>query len=184
MAAGQSWVSELRAETLATIVLTRHEGVDVIPIARYTARRDVDLLVRIEQAGTPSTIEFAVVTWGVRGPAARAKRPLRIRVDPERIERAALPVLLAVFDVDAEEGFFGWLNEPVVASDGRAVLRPNRAFLGSSDANRPSTARWSDLARLDDRAVDEIVGRVADWYAMRARLTASSVLQLVRAYDR
>jgi hypothetical protein len=169
MAAGQSWVNELRAETLATIVLTRHDGIDVIPIARYAAKPDFDLLVRIDQGGASGAMEFGVVTWGVRGPVARAKRTLRVQVDPDRIERTALPVLLVVFDVDSEEGSFVWLNEPSILPDGTAGLRPMGRLFPAPDADHRIAVHWTDLRRLDDATVDEIVDRVSAWYAKRER---------------
>jgi hypothetical protein len=179
MAASQSWVNEFRADVLTKIVLTRHEGVDIIPIARFTAKPDIDLLVRIDQSDAASLMEFGVVTWGVRGPVARARRPLRVRVDPHRIERTAQPVLLVVFDVDAEEGFFAWLNEPRSMPDGTADLRLLSSLFPAPDTDNRIVVRWADLRRLDNAAVNEIVDRVSEWYATRERSTTMTAVQLV-----
>lgn len=180
MATEKSWVNAVRADALAKIVLTRHEGLDVIPLDRYTMGRDFDLLARFSGKSPSNITEFAVEVVGVRRQFARTRRALSVEIDPARIEQATLPVLLVVFDVDDEEGFFAWLSEPVVSPDGTADLRPNRALSRQSEIDHLLAVSWSVLSRLDDLAVAKIVHRVADWYAKRDCPSPSAETGLIR----
>lgn len=163
MGAADFWANAMQAEALATLFLTRYDRVDVIPVSRYGGNRGYDLLVRLQGEGQRETAEFAVETKGIRPRSTARSKWTPVRFDPDVAANVDLPLVLFVFDVDNETGFYHWLKEPVVTDDGQAVLVVSGETSSSTNGRRPVSIRWTDLPPLDDAALKGILDRVAEW---------------------
>lgn len=167
MAANRSWVDAMRAEALATLFLTRYGELDVLPVSRYGQNRGYDLLVRVGRAGRQDTPQFAVETKGFRPQTTGRTRRTPVQIDPDLMANVDLPLVLFVFDVDSETGFYRWLNEPRVTEDGQAVLLAAGQSSSLTNGHRPAGIDWTDLPPLDDLALKELLRRVAEWSGAR-----------------
>lgn len=172
MAADRSWANAMRAEALATLFLTRRSDLEVIPVASHSRRAGYDLLVRRHQEGKQGPSEFAVEAKGVRTRTMERAGRTRVQIDPDRLTSVDLPLVLFVFDVDNETGFYQWLNEPFVTKDGQAVLPAFGRSSSPTNGHPPVPVRLADLRPLDDSALDKILGLVAEWSSARDNLLA------------
>lgn len=169
MAAQDSWVNGLRANALAKIYLTRSDNVEVLPVSRYATRPSYDLLVRIDHRTGTGRPEFGVRTKGTRQPLGDKRWQRMIHDAMPEVEQSDLPVCLFVFNVETEEGFYGWLKEPVIDEvNGRgpsATLGSPGPAMGGANG----TGVIASFARLDDEAVKQIMDRVVRWYQVKER---------------
>lgn len=175
MAAELAWYTTVRAETLATIYLTRHDDLDVIPESRFSRNARFDLRVMVIDTDAPDDTAFAVETKGVHHAVVPKRNRFRIRYETNLIHPSDLPICVFLFDVDTEEGYYLWLFEPVLSGD-HVRLRPHPAF---ANLRAPSNGRFivlAEFARLDDAAIDEIVRRVKEWYRAKWRLGSQTVV--------
>ena len=147
MPSTQPWYVEERAEHLAIVHLTAR---DDLVVQRRPMDFGPELLVTLSRDGGFSGRVFAVEVH------ARTSGERPPRLDPRELERehavyrdAPFPVLMLLFDMRGDRGYFRWIKEP---ADG-AMLR-----LADSVA----------LAELTPEALDAIVERVDDWYDRRS----------------
>jgi hypothetical protein len=142
-----------RAELLAFVHLTRRDDVVVDRLA--AADFGVDYLVSLAGKGVPPGRIFGVQVKAIDGCVANPgdlDGAPRLRIERQHLAAAPLPLLLFVFTMHDDRGFYGWLKEPVVGADGVAVLRP------------VDSIHWKDL---NDGGLDEILAAVNDWYDAR-----------------
>jgi hypothetical protein len=138
-----------RTRSLATVVLTRRED---LKVTAADGDAGPDLYVRIEHGKGGGERKFGVVLRGEMatvGPE-RANRAVRPALESlSKIGNFPCPVCLFFFTMEKDEGWYTWVDEPVVSDDGVPRLDLH------SEANcRP----------LDKPAVDDIVDRVSRWY--------------------
>src|SRR5437867_2102850 len=115
------WFFEVRAAAFASLVLTKHDNVKILP---YAGRDTViDLLVEVLK-GRKLTLRF----FGVQIvpymdlPDIREANG-RVLSHADRVPKeAALPLCAFVIGVRKPEGLYRWTVEPVVEG-GRALLR-------------------------------------------------------------
>src|SRR5262249_50709177 len=110
----ESWVNEMRATSLAKLLLTERDDLEIID---EPAGLGYDLLVRIYSAESTVLPEFAVEVKGTRGRITTQK--LREWLTDTRAGTSAkeLPWCLFVFQVESRKGMYCWLHEPVVIKD-------------------------------------------------------------------
>jgi hypothetical protein len=153
-----------RAHALAIIHLTRRPEVTVREV---TEDIGIDLLAFIKPAGRRGVRQFGIQIKGSweAVTAARAKEILRPSMRKTLGDGPfPFPVLLFLFTMEKDQGWYTWVADPVVSPDGGIELRVQK------DAS---------CQPLDEHAVDEIVSRVNGWYdgyyARVGSLAASSV---------
>lgn len=149
--------STLRFLHLAKIFLTRRDELDEIPVSRSGRSLGYDVLVRVQNGDSSVVPEFAVSVRGVRNTSANRVKSRRFLVDAGTVGYGDRPVVLFVFDVDTETGFYQWLNEPVIDEDGRPVLRPNGDLLATEDAPHAAPIPFTSLRTLNNEAIDIIL---------------------------
>jgi hypothetical protein len=150
----QKRLIDKRARAMAMVRLTRRRDLDVRDEPAYDG---LDMFVSILSKDKGRRCRFGVVLRGrleevsdkqantVLGPTTRSLL---------RIEPVPFPVVLFLFTMHGDQGWYTWVAEPVVSPDEGPGLRR----LGHPSC-RP----------LDDEALDEIVARVVRWYdAMEA----------------
>lgn len=170
MTAKQSWVEPMRAESLAIIVLTRHQALEVIPIAPYAPTSGYDLLVRVDGADMAPKPEFGIALKGTRRPLDGLRGLTATPNATREVPGSGIPVCLFLYNVVTEEGIYRWLNEPVIERDDRVSLRL------AADPQRDERGRGNGLAngapfqKIDNDAVRRIVDRVVAWYAAKERI--------------
>jgi len=173
MAVKQPWFVTERAEALAIVQLTRRPDLEIIP----TPRQRYDLLVRIGASCPPAKPRlFAVETRGMerrswRG-SARKGPVFAVEYAPEQLVGEGLPVCTFLYMVDEEDGYYRWLHEPVLTSDGQAELRLDQGIPRLHDSlealQRTLDTRVSlAFTPLDDEAITAIVNKVTKWYEAR-----------------
>lgn len=160
MVSNESRVNGVRAEALAKIFLTRRRDLDVLPVPRSERTEGFDFLVRVLSGNAAGRPEFAVEVKGLRGGRATPSALHRLWKNAAPTAARYLPVVLFVFDVDAERGWWTWLNEPKAGLYDEANARSN----GSRGANSiPFPA--DPFEELNNDAVDDIVRQITAWYA-------------------
>lgn len=177
MGTEQSWVDEMRARALATIVLTRHAGVDVIPVDRSVSQSGYDLLVRVKDQRDRWDAEFAVRARGTQQNVATTSGALKLQVNPEAIGDIDRPLVLFLFDIEREDGFYHWLKEPVIDADGKGTLRPSPLLSDGHVASGHMVLPGPGLRRLDNDATEEILCRILKWYQGPNQAMSSPMLQ-------
>lgn len=176
MAAEQAWYIAERAEALAALFLTRREDLEIIPSGRYDRNPSYDLLVRIKTQNPGTDMSFGVEVKGVRSEKRRGKNSFLVSYAHTELLDAGLPICVFLFAVDDEQGYYRWLLEPEIASDGNARLRfgLNTPHDTSVQGSRASVR--SEFDPLTDHAIDSMVALVKEWYQhKRQTMTPSAI---------
>ena len=155
----ESWVSAMRAEALAKLLLTERSDREVIeepPGVGY------DLLVRVHGDAPALVPEFAVDVKGTRGRITNQKlREWLVNMHvPESAEQ--LPWCLFVFQVESLKGMYCWLHEPIVLENGAAIRSVWEPRSLTRDPLR-KIATLPSLSQLNGHALDSIVSQVVGW---------------------
>ena len=152
MATSEPWYVSERAESLAFVLLTG------FPVqVKREAERDKGLDLRVVVDPKKQGLrEFGVEVKGTTRIDTLFSNDYRVRPQLIRAARKQLrgyifPVALLLFDVTTDEGFFGWLLQPVVTPDGARLEEPD-----------PISMQMATNARIE-KALSE----VRDWYEAR-----------------
>ncbi len=167
MAAEQAWYIAERAEALATLFLTRRNDLEVIPSGRYGRNAGYDLLVRLTPQHNSIDMTFGIEVKGVRAEKRRGKGSFLVNYARNEIVDLGLPICVFLFAVDDEQGYYRWLFEPVIAPRGKAELRFGLGGIAADLAGREQLAIRSDFAPLTGPAIDALIERVKQWYALK-----------------
>jgi len=176
MSDDESWVVASRAESLAKLLLTERDDLQVLQPSFGFLGAAYDYLVRVAGRDATPAPEFAVEVKGVRGPADPEQIRSFIERSPGLVHPLDLPLCLFVFDVDSRTGWFRWLVEPVVDAAGVGAL--TRTVVPRRSADRPARdpggqALWHGYERLDRDALDRIVEQAVRWSRAFKRVLAS-----------
>jgi hypothetical protein len=123
-----------------------------LTIREATADIGIDLLVRLHPEGKEGVRQFGVEIRGVLSAVTADHANKILGPSMQKMLRNGpfpFPVVLFFFAMEDDQGWYAWVAEPVIESDGSPELRQH----GEADC-RP----------LDDEYVDEIVDRVDRWY--------------------
>jgi hypothetical protein len=150
-----------RSELLATVVLTRRLNIDVHPFSDpvdpginviCTIRPDPDDKVQ-------GFFPFAVIVWGTAKELTTEHEATRYARSRKRMhtDKAEffMPVIVLLFSMQKDEGFFSWLVKPV------------------KDSNKLLHLGELDFTLFDSRQLDRMVDRIKKWYE---RMTAAIVV--------
>jgi hypothetical protein len=136
-----------RAKLLATVALTRRLNVSV---HSFGDRGDVgiDLICTIRDDDVKGFLPFGVMVWGTPKPLAHGGdvSPIARQRLKGHVTTFFLPVIILVFSMHDDAGFFSWLVEP--NSDGRKLILHTKPIF------RPFTTKHVDL----------VVDTVVEWY--------------------
>ena len=141
-----------RAELLATLFLTRREEVEIVRLGDKSDEL-FDFYINVKAAeGKGNTFgRIGVKTYGVSpaiADAAAAKKLVHKRIeDPQAMPRIPIPVVVMLFSMENDEGYYGWLKEPQVQGEHPLLVIPQTV----------------DMKPLDTKAVNEIVDRSLEW---------------------
>jgi hypothetical protein len=136
-----------RAELLARVNLTRRMNVTVHPFDVGGADQ-LDLICTIRDDTVKGFLPFGVLVWGTAKELAHGGdvSPLVRQRLKAQDTKYFLPVIILVFSMHNDAGFFSWLAEPD-RQNGKLVLHTKPIF-------RPFTSKH----------LDTVVGDVVDWY--------------------
>lgn len=165
MAATQQRVESLRAEALAKVFLTRTGELDVIPVAPSAGGSGYDLLVRLVEDGPSGGPLVAVEVKGTKRRLGSERNGAKLDLDATSLQRLDLPLLLVLVDTVREEGYWGWVVEPVVDPGGMAELRLSEEWFLDGTGTVP--AQRGDLAKLDRETVRRLTRDVLAWREAR-----------------
>lgn len=147
-----------RAKALATMVLSRREGVQIVE-----AKDDpgLDYLVYIADEVGEAKRPFGVVLRATMTPVtvAAANAYLKPVVAAfSRLGQSLYPVFLMYFTIKNDKGYYTWLQEPVVNAEGKPKL------LRREDP---------DCREIGTETMGEIVEMIDGWYdALCVELTS------------
>lgn len=172
MVATQQRVESLRAEALAKVFLTRTGELDVIPVAPSASGSGYDLLVRLVDDGASGSPIFAVEVKGTKKRVGSDRSAAKLDLNAASLRHLDMPLLLLLVDTVREDGYWGWLIEPVVDPGGNDELRLQEewfpTFRGSASAHH------GNLTKLDNEAVRRLTRQVLAW--REARTEAAMVV--------
>jgi hypothetical protein len=121
-----------RAELLANLVLTRRKDIQVLPLDEKSDA-GVDFLVRITKPTTNSPVNpyFGVIVKGTDVALEDEREAGRFANQVVRVVNAQAfllaPLVVMVFSMEGDRGFWGWVMEPAVSgSNSPALNRPDR----------------------------------------------------------
>jgi hypothetical protein len=140
---------EHRTQALATVFLTGRNNVEVIPLQDLG---DLSMICRILTDEDDSDMIFGVIHGGTSEPLSErsAERYLNSRFRAlKAVKQYPFPVLILLFSMQSDDGFFCWRMEPDVSEGFPVLIRNDR--MTCEKANRTS--------------LDSIVERVRAWYA-------------------
>ena len=138
-----------RARALAIVCLTRRSD---LVVREETTDIGIDLLVSVHPEDKEGLRLFGVELR--QGWAAGTADSASAGLGPSmrkmlRYGQFPFPVVVFLFTMEDNQGWYTWVAEPVIAKDGTMILQQH----GKAHC-RP----------LDERAVDEIVETVDGWY--------------------
>lgn len=141
---------EHRTQSLATVFLTGRNNVEVISLRELSG---LDMICRILTDEDEAEIAFDVIHGGVSGPIADvrwAEKWLHKNVPGvlKTVKKHPFPVLVLLFSMQSDEGFFSWRMEPDV-SEGVPILNLNERFV---------------CEKATRTGLDSILKRVKSWY--------------------
>ncbi len=145
------WFVEQRAEWFASLVLTKHNDVKVLPYTGHDMA--IDLLVEILKDGK-STLRFfgaQLVPQLDLPDTQKAEMGVLSHTLERDLFEASLPICVFVIGVRKPEGIWRWSVEPVV-KNGRASLE------------RSAEPNWRPL---DEAGAAQLIGQVNAWYNVR-----------------
>jgi len=146
---------ERRAKLLANVVLTRRLNIDVFSIGTKDLS-GLDLLCALHDDRVPGFLPFGVILKAT-------SRPLDSSGDAASLvgkrtlfpnHTILMPVIALFFSMEKDEAYFAWIVEP---SESSIRLR---------HVSKP------EFTEFDNRQLDRMIKRIADWY----RFTSDSIL--------
>ena len=150
-----AWYLTERAENLAVIYLT--ENPKIIITRQKQISPDLDILATLRESGQPGGRFFGVeVQAALSRTAEQRRKPLQTFQLPR--EKAAFfrdipfPVCLFLFTVDDEQGYWGWIQQPI---------------FDSKSGPRLGYHAQGELWKLTTEEINHIVSDVDRWYDAR-----------------
>ncbi len=147
----QSFMIEHRTQALTTVFLTGRNNVDVIPLRDLGG---LSMICRILTHDEDMEMVFGVIHGGTSEPLAGERAAEKLLNSRLRASKAArqypFPVLVLLFSMQSDDGFFAWRMEPDV-SQGVPILMLNERL----------TCEKATRTGLDD-----VVERIRSWYAL------------------
>jgi hypothetical protein len=146
-----------RTEALARVFLTRRQDITVLSFEE----RHLDLFASIEPRPADPVrgfMGFGVIRWGTdrvlpTEAAATQYANTRWRAETKKEKERTvyfLPVLLLLFSMEDDQGYYAWVTEPCVGEgDGFPKLK---------------VVEQLDCTGLERGSLDDIVSRVKEWY--------------------
>ena len=150
-----------RTEALARVFLTRRADVEVAPFGSGI-ESGIDLYVRIipSKEGDPGGLfGFGVQLRGTgislpdeaaANRYGRHLRPGKIHGREREFQQYYFPVLVLLFTMDEDRGYYAWVTEPILAAD---ECKPHLR-----------RATKLEFSRIQRDTIDDIVERVRGWY--------------------
>ena len=143
-----------RAELLAQVVLTRRKDVHILALGEK-ADVGIDLIAHTMTpiSGLPVNPYFGVRVTGTAHPLDDKKAANRIanQIIRERTARAFIlaPIVLMIFSMEGDRGYWGWVMEPLV--DG---------------PENPSLHRTTrvEMKEISSGSLDELFSAVISWF--------------------
>ena len=143
-----------RAELLAQLVLTRRKDVEVIPVGEQFAA-GIDLVVRIHHPVMKGQAlpAFGVQVEGTTEPIPdehRANEYANARVKHRKTKGFfLLPVVIFLFSMDGDVGYFGWLMKPEVSTE-----------------TGPSLGRVEsvEMVMIRKKTIDDMIAQTRSWF--------------------
>lgn len=143
-----------RAELLAKVVLTRRKDIHILDLGEK-ADVGINLIAQIMTpiVGLPANPYFGVQVKGTANPLDDNKAANRManHVVRDMTARAFLltPIILMIFSMEGDQGYWGWVMEPFV--DG-----PNNPSLHR-------TARM-EMTEISNESLDDLCSKVISWF--------------------
>jgi hypothetical protein len=142
-----------RAELLATLVLTRQKDVH---LARFQAPQEtgMDLLVQLPslKGGDKGYQPYIGVEVMGTDDSLETEDEATVYANRHREDRPAgfclSPIVLLLFSMDGDKGYFSWLMEPKVTKEGPTLTR----------------ASSLNMTKITKISIDVIFRESADWY--------------------
>jgi hypothetical protein len=153
-----------RAELLAHLVLTRRKDVTVVPVGQPDV--GIDYFVRVMHPIIHGQVlpQFGVEVKGTSEPlrdeqiAGKHANHLIKNRHPEGL--FLFPIILMLFSVESDEGYYCWLMEPLLSKESPPSL------------NRVSSLK---MTKIGKKTLDEIIAKVERWFEATAELLVKSV---------
>jgi hypothetical protein len=154
--------TEERAELLAKLILTRRKDLQVVSFADRE-ELGIDMIVRILQAGADEQMVSPYFAAQILGTSdlledEDAATKFANRNGKHRPTQMLwlCPILVLLFTVERDVGYYAWLLKPdVSAKEGPSLTR----------------VQSLSMKKLSNKTVDEIIRQVRDWFeAMRELL--------------
>jgi hypothetical protein len=148
-----------RAYQMARLILTRPKGVTVID-GGVKSDAGVDLVVHINEPAHPSGIipVFGVQVKGTAQPLPDEKAANKYVASYWREWHSEgsylFPIVLMLFSVEDDTGYFGWIMRPDVPDDGDPTLVKSNVPL---------------LAKIQHGVMSTVFSRVYKWYGRMAK---------------
>lgn len=144
-----------RAELLAKLILTRRKDLQLVS---FEDRQDlgIDMIIRMSNPqGAEELVApyFAAQIMGVSDPLENEEAATKYASRNWKRRPAKslwlCPILVMLFTVEGDVGYYSWLMEPDVGKE-----------------DEPSLTRVSSpsMRKLNNKAVDEIIERVREWF--------------------
>jgi hypothetical protein len=155
-----------RAETLAREFLTRRPEVIIHPFDY----NDLDFVVTLSPSTSlkiPGFSPFGVIVWGTNksvssktAASSFATRQWKNEDDRSKSSHTYfLPVVVLLYSVKDDVGYYAWISEPQFSNDGPPKLIPNEHL---------------DCTLIMRNSLDNIVQKVAEWYTRLATVILSA----------
>lgn len=147
-----------RAQLLARLILTRQPSV-----VTEVELGDLDLLVHLypdEDDKNKTVPVFGVLVYGTDQAVDTEERAgLRANGRWHNLEkhRYVMPVLVLLFSMQHDEGYFAWANEPII-------------HLGSSKFPGLLNRSHLEFKKATSRSVQQIFSQIREWYSVLAQL--------------
>jgi len=142
---------EIRAAQLAVVHLTRRAD---IAVSQETSSHDAraDLLVSLLNSGREVGQLLAVEVKAVPWDREAADASHQFSQHSHRVSRFPFPMVLFVFSMETDQGFWRWIRQPGADSE---------------DAHRLLTVTDETLIVLTDASMDRMLDSVREWYSQR-----------------
>jgi len=147
-----------RAVTLANLVLTRRKDVRILTL-EDGSEAGIELLAQFRSPtpGLPANPSFGVQVKGTSGPlnderaANRFAKQVVRAVTPNQSAYALLaPMVLFVFSMEDDRGYWGWILKPTVDNEkGPSLQRVERM----------------EMAEINADALDTLFESVSEWFS-------------------
>lgn len=171
MTTSTAWVTEMRADALAKLSLTRRRDLSIFEVSRSTADMGYDLLVRVNGLAGALVPEFGVEVKGTTRSLNGGRFPaaLRREVDVSRarlheiVQDVGLAVCLFIFNIDTEDGVYTWLSEPVDIK-ARVLAVSSAHPVVAPVIHQHQSLNGQEFKVIDHAAIDRIVEDVVRAY--------------------